>query len=347
MSEASPRLHFGGPDLPARCLRNLLEQRIGEVPPGGEIAWSTYYLRDRALALALMAASDRGVAVTLRLEGAPRFPRVNAPVIAMLEAHGLGGGLKVHRLGLEILKTFYPYWHGKIYCFSHPVPTVLIGSFNPSGDEPEDPAILADIGDQDRGHNLLVEFNGEYFHRAMAAQVRRMGRFGSRLRRSQNRPLKFGETTAWAYPRLSPGLIARSLKSLGRADRVRGAISHLKGGVLADALAAAARRGAAIDLIVHDTERRVRAETLAALAQAGVAARRYARSDALPLHAKFLIVETTGKREAWLGSFNFNRRSYWLNHEVLIGSYDPAVIDALEQRFRSIADEVALSKIER
>lgn len=347
MSEASPRLHFGGPDLPARCLRNLLQDRIAQVPLGGEIAWTTYYLRDRALALALMAASDRGVAVTLRIEGAPRFPRVNDTVIAMLEAHGLGGGLKVHRPAGGFFRSYYPYWHSKIYCFSHPVPTVLVGSFNPSGDEPEDAVILADIGDQDRGHNVLVDFEGEAFHRVMATHVRRMGQFGSRLGLSQNRPLKIGETSLWVYPRLWPGLIDRDLKSLGRGDRVSGAISHLKRGVLADALANAARRGAAVDLLVHDTERRVRTETLAALAEAGVVARRYARADALPLHAKFLIVETAGRRQAWLGSLNFNRRSYWLNHEVLIGSRDPAVIDSLEERLRTIADEVALPIIER
>jgi phosphatidylserine/phosphatidylglycerophosphate/cardiolipin synthase-like enzyme len=159
--------------------------------------------------------------------------------------------------------------------------------------------------------------------------------------------LRFGETDLWSYPRISPGLIDRSLKSLGRGDRVTGAISHLKRGVIADALAAAAARGAEIELLVHDTERRVRSETLAALAKAGVVARRYARPDALPLHAKFLIVETQGKRQAWLGSLNFNRRSYWLNYEVLIGSRDPAVIDALAERYRAIADEVALAEIER
>ena len=347
MSEASPRLHFGGPDLPERCLRDLLESRITAVPPGGAIAWSTYYLRDRALAEALMAASDRGVSVTLRLEGAPRFPRVNETVIAMLEAHGLGGGLKAHRPGDHLVKTWYPYWHSKIYCFSHPEPTVLVGSFNPSGDEPEDLAILADIGDQDRGHNLLVEFNGARFHRVMAARVRQMGRFGTRFGLSQNLPLRSGATDLWAYPRLSPGLIDRSLKRLGFGDRVTGAISHLKRGALADALAAAAERGAAIELLVHDTERRVRSETLAALAKAGAVARRYARPDALPLHAKFLIVEAAGQRQAWLGSLNFNRRSYWLNHEVLIGSRDPAVIDALAERYRTIADEVAPFEIER
>ena len=41
---------FGGPDRPARALRDLLEQKVDEVPPGGSIAWITYYFRDEALA---------------------------------------------------------------------------------------------------------------------------------------------------------------------------------------------------------------------------------------------------------------------------------------------------------
>ena len=129
-----------------------MQARIEAVPRGGRIAWSTYYFRDRALARALMEASDRGVEVLLRIEGEPRFPEVNQSVIAMLETHGLGGGVKVHRSPMHPEEKRYPYWHSKIYCFSHPSPAALIGSFNPSGDEPEDAQIIADIGDQDRGH---------------------------------------------------------------------------------------------------------------------------------------------------------------------------------------------------
>ena len=50
-----------------------------------------------------------------------------------------------------------PHLHEKLYCFSHPRPVALIGSFNPSGDDPEEqPEIIDEIGDQDLGHNVLV-----------------------------------------------------------------------------------------------------------------------------------------------------------------------------------------------
>ena len=339
MAEPFPRVLFGGPDLPPRLLRDELQARVEVVPPGGRIAWTTYYFRDRALARALIEASNRGVEVVLRIEGAPRFRNVNPAVIAMLEQHGLKGGLKVHRPPAFLGKR-RPYWHSKIYCFSHPTPAALVGSFNPSGDEPEDAAITANIGDQDRGHNFLVEFGGQHAFDALRQQVLRTGSWLDRFDPRQNSPVRFGASTLWNYPRLMPGIIDRELRTLGQGDRIRGAVSHLKRGRLAEELAAAAGRGASVDLLLHDTERRVREEVVAELKQAGVSARRYARPDDLPLHLKFLIVECQGNRSAWFGSFNFNNRSYWHNAELLVGSRDPIIIDAFAWRFADVAAEI-------
>ena len=44
------RIEFGGPDLPPRRLRNLLQEQVDAAPPGSSIDWATYYFRDRALA---------------------------------------------------------------------------------------------------------------------------------------------------------------------------------------------------------------------------------------------------------------------------------------------------------
>lgn len=122
MSEAAPpRLHFGGPDRPPRCLRTLLRERVDAVPGGGEIVWATYYFRDRDLAAALIEASDRGVRVTLHVEGHPRRKDVNAEVIGMLRRHGLKGGLHVHSPSLELLSSLHPHLHSKIYIFSHQI----------------------------------------------------------------------------------------------------------------------------------------------------------------------------------------------------------------------------------
>lgn len=339
-TDPTPRVYFGGPDLPPRSLRNELQERVEAVPPGGKIAWSTYYFRDRALAQSLIDASDRGVEVILRIEGAPRYPNVNEIVISMLERHGLRGGLKVHRPPKRKFEKRYPYWHSKIYCFSHPSPVALIGSFNPSGDEPEDNEIIAAIGDQDRGHNLLVEFVGQKPFRMLRNHVRRTGRWWPRFDPMQNLPVRLGSSTIWSYPRISRDLIGRQLKLLGQSDRARGAVSHLKRGKLARELAAAAQRGAKIDLLVHDTERRVPEEMVDELTRAGVSARRYLHPDDLPLHLKFLIVQINGQAHAWFGSFNFNKRSYYYNHEILASSSDPAIIATLDQRFADVLAEV-------
>lgn len=331
---------FGGPDRPPRSLRDLLEARVAAVPSGGAIHWATYYFRDRALARALIAASDRGVRVTLHVEGRPRRAGVNAEVLAMLSAHGLSGGLHIHRPAAERLAPLHPHLHTKIYAFSHPEPAVLVGSFNPSGDEPEDAEIIAEIGDQDRGHNMLVDYRDPAVVRALARHVDTLGGLADRFRSRRSVEGADG-TRFWFYPRLDTGIIDRALAGLGEGATIRGAISHLKRGFLAERLAAAARAGASVRLIVHDTERRVPEAAVATLAGAGVAIERYARPDSLPLHAKFLLVETPAERSAWFGSFNYNPRSRYLNHELLVRSRDPQLFAALAARFEAIAAEMA------
>jgi hypothetical protein len=337
-----PRLHFGGPDRPQRFLRDLLQARIEAVPSGGEIAWVTYYFRDRALADALIRASDRGVRVRVAIEGEPRNPTVNAAVVAMLRDHGLRGGLVVHRphdprFGRRA------YLHSKIYLFSHPSPHALVGSFNPSGDEPEDDAILADIGDQDRGHNLLVELSDARLVRGLRKRVGAIGRPLPKLSLSHNLGLASGPTRMFFYPRLRTDCIGPEIRALGPGDRVVGAISHLKPDLLTDALAAAAQRGASVSLIVHDTDRRVPEESVEQLSAAGSRIRRYEHPQGLPLHAKFLLVERAGESAAWFGSFNFNKRSRLYNHELLVRSTDPFIVAGLAERYREISAEVTTS----
>ena len=81
-------VHFGGPDQPPGKLRSLLLQHVRAAPPGSAIDWATYYFLDRELAETLIAASDRGVAVTLVVEGDPRFEGANDPVIATASTAG-------------------------------------------------------------------------------------------------------------------------------------------------------------------------------------------------------------------------------------------------------------------
>ncbi len=112
----------------------------------------------------------------------------------------------------------------------------------------------------------------------------------------------------------------------------------MKADPLAKAMIAAARRGAEVDLLVHDTERRVTSDTLGKLTKAGVSVTRVRHPEGLPMHAKFLIVEQAGAAAAWLGSYNYNRRSRLRNAEVLLRTRDAATVAALRARFGTIAE---------
>ena len=337
MSETAPRLHFGGPTHRPRILRDLLERRIAAVPAGGEIAWATYYFRDMALAEALIAAAGRGVRVRLRLEGDPRIGDCNDAVIARLAAAGFGDRLRVHRSPSWLPGRMQSYLHAKLYVFSHPRPTAFVGSFNPSGNVPEDAAVIAEIGDQDRGYNLLAEFTDPRLVAGLHAHALRIGNASSRFRLRQNRALEADETAVYCYPRLRTGVIDAHLAALHPGSSVRGAISHLKDGGVVQTLVGAARRGAAVELIVHDTERRVPERTIATLRAAGIAIARYRHPDGLPLHAKFLLIDEAAARTAYFGSFNFNDRSRYINHELLVRSHHAAVLAALDACFAEIA----------
>ncbi len=336
---AAPCVHFGGPDLPPRLLRDMLCAHVEAVPPGGEISWSTYYFRDRALAMALMAASDRGVRVRLHVEACPRRKTVNRAVIALLREHGLHGGLHLHAPPIKALAPLHPHLHSKIYCFSHPVPHVLVGSFNPSGDQPEDADIIREIGDQDRGHNMLVEFSDPGIVAALRAHVLGLSRFALRFRADQNKMVDAGENLAWFYPRLRPAVIEPRLDALQGGDRIKGAISHLKQGFLTDSLIRAAKRGVAVTLLVHDTERRVPGSIVMAMIAAGADIARYVHPERLPLHAKFLLVTSRHERAAYFGSFNYNPRSRYMNREILMASTNEALFASMNDRFDQIAAE--------
>jgi hypothetical protein len=329
------RVEFGGPDLPPRRLRDLLQEHVENSPPGSRIDWATYYFRDRALAQALMAASDRGVRVRLVLESEPRLTSANEAVIKMLRRHGLGGGFRLYDPG-----PIKPgHIHAKIYAFSHP-DVAWVGSFNPSGDEPDDAGVICEIGDQDRGHNLLLGIERPRLTAALRRHVGILGRWWPLHLKTGphfNLPVSDAGTRLYFYPRLWPHPAEREIARIGAGGRVRGAISHLKEGRLTGELRQALSGGTAVDLLVHDTERRVPSELVRDLTSNGVNIVRVSDPEGLPMHAKFLLIERGGTTNAWLGSHNFNAKSEKKNAELLLKTSDAGVIAALSRRFDQIA----------
>ena len=329
---------FGDPQSPGR-LRDLLEARVDAVPPGGEIAWVTYYFRDEKLADALIRAHRRGVRVLVSVEGRPRMRSANEAVIAKLSEpdKGIGEGLRVVKRGL------FRHLHEKLYCFSHPYPVALAGSFNPSGNQPEDPRTVARIGDQDRGHNFLVELRGSavpqlFDHARMVHKD--VPIFFNHFSQRRSRPIRARKLRAYLFPRLSNPL-DRLLRTLVPGSRLRIAASHLRDGSIAATLTMLAAAGVHIELLTEETQRRVPERIEQQLRAGGIEFARYRHPDRLPMHNKFLLAETPEGRWSAFGSFNLTRTSRWLNTELLMVSEDDAVFDAFAGRWDAMKAEMA------
>lgn len=342
---ASTEVQFGGPDLPPRRLRDLLEAGVHAVPAGGRIDWVTYYFRDRRLAEALVEARRRGVAVRLTLEGRPRTAHASDRVVARLAGpNGLGAGLRLVRMWPVPTppgKLRHAHLHEKLYCFSHPEPLALVGSFNPSGDDPEeDPAVIEEIRDQDRGHNLLVGFRdpglveGLRAHADWLHQTRTPGLLGIFAR--ANRRLVSGGTEIHFLPQVGRHPLLTRLADLGPGARVRIAGSHVKGAGIVGALVGLAGRVGAVELVAEDTERRVPTQVEERLLRAGIRFRRTADPAGLPMHNKFVLAEDGDRRWVAFGSFNWTTRSFWINREILAISSDADLFAAFDRRWQAL-----------
>ncbi len=340
------RVHFGGPDAAPGRLRDLLAERVAAVPAGGAIDFVTYYFRDRRLAAELLAAKRRGVSVRVTLDGRPRTPHANQAVISMLAGpDGLGGGLRVVRGG----KLLRPRLHEKLYCFSHPKPAAFVGSFNPSGDVPEqDAELIREIGDQDRGYNLLVELRAPDLVEALAghARVLHAARHGplDRFWPVSNRALRGENVEIHFWPRVRTSPVVALLERAVPGTRVRLVTSHLSGPSALRTLLGLARRGLALEILVGATERRVPQRGERRLAAAGIPVQRVLHPDGLPMHDKFILIEAPGERCVVFGSFNWSEPSRRFNREIGVIARDAALFDAFAARWQLLrAQTEALS----
>jgi len=341
-------VHFGGPDRPRGCLRDRLAASIAAVPAGGRIDWVTYYFRDRRLARDLIEARRRGVDVRVALDGRPRTPEANAAVCDLLR-DGLDDGLRVVSASTDTLRfrqVFRPRLHAKLYCFSHPRPVAWVGSFNPSGDEPEaEPAIVAAIGDHDRGHNVLVGIREPTLVAGLVRHAERLhaARHDAllRLHPEANRVLRAGTTRVFFQPRATPNPVFALLRHCGRGHRVRIAASHLSGRRSIRALVRLSERGARVEVLAEATHRRVPPKALERLRAAGVSIERAPVPDGLPMHAKFALVEGPNERATLFGSFNWSAASQRTNSEIGVISEDPALWEAFAARWNELRSGAA------
>ncbi len=328
--------YFGSPDQPGH-LRDILAERIAAVPTGGAIDWVTYYFRDRKLAEALIRARQRGVKVTICLSARPRTSDANDAVIAMLSGkNGLDGGLRVISLpGIPAPpgRAWNMQVHEKLYCFSHPKPLAFVGSFNPSGDSPEQrPDIIRETGDQDRAYNVLVGLSDPVLVEALQKHARQFHRAPPgmfyRFSADANQPLTGTDTTVYFWPRTGSHPLMQFLQQFGHGTRVRIVASHIRANGAVNAMIALAGRGAELEILAEPTFRRVTAKVERALSAAGIRFSRVRHAEHAPMHLKFVLVEHNGRRWSVFGSFNWTRPSFWLNHEIAAISSDPGLFKA-------------------
>ena len=340
------RVYFGGPDKPVAALAQLLLTCIEDVPPGGEIHWITYYFGNLQLAQALLAASRRGVKVAVVVDARPRRSEVNRCVIELL--HGLGG---VPNWGLRALRHVLPcHVHEKLYYFSHPHRAVYVGSYNPSRSADDPAALVEDIGDQDRGHNFLVEITDESAVSFLRNHMQAMQELShdplERLRRHSNAEYSSAPLSIWLYPRRRTTPHVEALKDQNLRI-VRVAASHFRDPKIARGLARRAAAGAQVEVICHDSLRRVPPHIEHLLLSGGVRFMRYRHDDGLPMHNKFMLLEADGHTSVLFGSFNLTRTSRWLNHEILMKSSNSDLVAAFSLRWHEMHAELGIEGIAR
>jgi len=346
------QVFWGGPDRPARCLRDLLEERIHAVPPGGEIHWATYYFRDEGLAAALLQARRRGVLVTVVMEGNPRTGEVNARVSKFLAGDdALGRGLRPLNHPLRDVRSWKSCrLHEKLYYFSHPSPVALVGTFNPSGSSrQDDQEILAEIGDQDRGHNLLVELSDPVLVRGLYRHAMRLytawhGPWEFALPRF-NRVIAAGKTRVFLFPRVRLGGLGKLFDELRAGNRLRIAVSHLNDPGICKRLFGLARMGVHIEVLAHDTERRVPGWVEERMRQNRIDFRRYLHPEGLPMHNKFMLFEMPRRKVVTFGSMNLSVRSLHANHELLVIDESPGLYEVFRRRWDEILRELPDSQV--
>ena len=343
------QVFWGGPDRPARLLRNLLEEKIHAVPSGGEILWVTYYFRDVGLADALIKASLRGVKVRLVIEGDPRTGAVNSQVLKLLQSSEAIGQIGVRALKHRWIDNRFLRrcrLHEKLYYFSHPVANVLVGTFNPSGNVPEDQEVIDKIGDQDRGHNVLVDIKCADIVKHLYSHANHIFRAchgpWERFLSKNNRVFCSGKTRVLFFPRSQWAVFNKLFESLTPDCTLRMAVSHLNDRQFCKRLLLLAFQGVRIEMLVHDTERRVPQWTEKMLLHDNINFHRYVHPESLPMHNKFMLFEMPERRILSFGSLNLSVRSLHANHELLVIDETPELYEAFRNRWDDMLQEVII-----
>jgi phosphatidylserine/phosphatidylglycerophosphate/cardiolipin synthase-like enzyme len=92
-----------------------------------------------------------------------------------------------------------------------------------------------------------------------------------------------------------------------------------------------------IEMLTEATHRRVPLEVERRLVHAGISVRRLGGDEWIPMHNKFVLVETSSQKTTIFGSFNWSEPSYRFNREIGVSTEDPLLFKAFADRWDQLA----------
>jgi len=334
---------FGGPDKENNFLRNKLLEYIQQTPDNGEICWMCYYFNEPILLDALIRASQRGVNIELILDGNPRSPEINQASLAALKDYP---AIKITTIITKPLWKYlginwHAHMHSKLYYFSLSRPCVFIGSYNPTaGPQHIKQSLIENIGDHSISHNALVKIDErdviacllKYFKNMKTHNHMSWSRFSS----INNNTHKYRQWDINFLPRYKSHPVHRLFQSKDQNAHIKCAISHLKGPGIHRPLTRAIKSGKSVEVILGSTKRRVSQNKLAYLEKHKIRYHQINTDNHALMHNKFIIYKSDMEHCVLFGSFNWSRRSWWLNHEILACSRNKEIVAGFEQRWNEL-----------
>ena len=118
------------------------------------------------------------------------------------------------------------------------------------------------------------------------------------------------------------------------------AVSHLNDKETCKRLFALAGQGVRIEILAHDTKRRVPAWVEKGMLQNGITFNRYVHPEGLPMHNKFMLIDTPDRHTLTFGSMNLSVRSLRANHELLVIAESVELYGAFQCRWDKMLREL-------
>jgi phosphatidylserine/phosphatidylglycerophosphate/cardiolipin synthase-like enzyme len=161
-----------------------------------------------------------------------------------------------------------------------------------------------------------------------------------RFLKENNQVLTSGKTRIIFFPRSRRSDFLELFAGLGAGCSLRMAISHLNDKDICRRLFALAGQGVHVEILAHDTQRRVPAWVEKQMLKNGIIFNRYIHPDGLPMHNKFMLIDTPKGQTVTVGSMNLSVRSLHANHELLLVSEDSTLYQTFLKRWSELLREV-------